>query len=218
LNIFNEAGELVWSSARKSLAGANLSGAVLRGGIFNEVDARGVILRNAKMEGSIWTCCKLDDADAIGAEAGGCRFNFCSMVGSNWNASKLVAASFIGSDLTKASFYLSDIRFIDFEEAASTKGTKFDKLDIDKILAEPPEAGHSSLDPVQNVDSLVSPEDALAMERLDEEIHEAQKRREEARDSNVFLQGFPYAQRESVRAFMKSRGLWREPKGKLIRR
>jgi hypothetical protein len=217
MNIYDEQGKLVWSSPRKSLAGADLSRAVLRGGIFNEVDARGVILRNAKMEGSIWTCCRLDDAEAIGAEAGGCRFNFCSMTGSVWNASKLVAASFIGSVLDKASFWHADTRFVDFDEAKSTKGTEWSKFDPDKLLAEAPEAGHSSLDPVQNVDSLIPQEDIEAVERLDEEILENQERREEARDSNVFLAGFPWKQREGVRAWMKSRGLWMEPRKKAVR-
>jgi uncharacterized protein YjbI with pentapeptide repeats len=203
--------EIIWKSPRRTLVGADLHNAKLDGAMLRGIDMRFANLYGASMIGADLRFAKLDEANLITAKLGGALLEGASFVKAKLSCADLCAAVVASTtDFSDADLRSADLRAVDMD-LPILKGALRDRKGDEEIEVDPPEAADHSLDPVGGSDDLGSPEDIGSLAYVEEAIAEAEQTRLETKDSNVFVASFPYAQREGLRAYLKSRGLWREP-------
>jgi hypothetical protein len=165
MRIFDDQGALLWNGPGNNLVGAELQHAKLNAARLLGIDCRFAEMTGASIIAANFTGSRMDEIVLRVATAGGAIFDGCSLRKALFVGSSLVGASFRGAVLDGADFRSCDVRAVDFDLAASTKGAKFDRVLIDLIEAGPQDGDVPNFTPVTGTDGPLMEDDDTAFLR-----------------------------------------------------
>ena len=108
-----------------SLARSNFQGARLTASFFREVDLSVCDMRGADLSNSNFGLANMTSVNAVGAQAGGARFERTDLKQATFASAQLTGALFMGASLTGTNFMSADLTHADFSKSSSEGGTSF---------------------------------------------------------------------------------------------
>ena len=108
-----------------SLARSNFQGARLTASFFREVDLSVCDMRGADLSNSNFGLANMTSVNAVGAQAGGARFERTELKQATFASAQLTGALFMGASLTRTNFMSADLTHADFSKSNSEGGTSF---------------------------------------------------------------------------------------------